>query len=126
MKYYTKEQEELIEKVAELLYNANKIYCESHNDFSLKDWNETADNIKRSAIDGVKYHIENPDVTPEDSHNNWLKFKTDDGWVYGPIKDEAKKEHPCMVPYKELPEMQQYKDRIFGTICNLFTPMINK
>ena len=26
-----------------------------------------------------------------------------DGWKYGPVKDPEKKEHPCFVPYDDLP-----------------------
>lgn len=55
---------------------------------------------------------------PSDSHENWLKQKMAEGWVYGPIKDPEKKEHPCCVPYEELPPEQKIKDTIFIDIVH--------
>jgi hypothetical protein len=46
------------------------------------------------------------------SHENWMKDKAADGWVYGEAKDSEKKTHPCMVPYNDLPETQQIKDEV--------------
>ena len=34
-----------------------------------------------------------------------------DGWVWGPARDDAKKQHPCLVPYEELPEEEKDYDR---------------
>jgi hypothetical protein len=79
-------------------------------------WEVLDEETKRSAIDGVQFHLDNPDVTPEDSHNNWCEFKEENGWTYGPIKDETKKEHPLLVEYSELPESQQIKGSLFAAI----------
>ena len=42
-----------------------------------------------------------------------MKQKLDDGWKYGPVKDAEKKEHPCLVPFEQLPKEQQAKDYLF-------------
>ena len=42
-----------------------------------------------------------------------MKQKTEEGWKYGPVKDADEKEHPCYVPYEELPTEQKSKDYIF-------------
>lgn len=55
----------------------------------------------------------NPDATPENSHESWLAQKTAEGWKYGEVKDAEKKEHPCYIPYAELPAAQKAKDYIF-------------
>jgi hypothetical protein len=39
--------------------------------------------------------------------------KEADGWKHGPVKDPEKKEHPCMVPYGQLPAEQRAKDYLF-------------
>jgi hypothetical protein len=67
-------------------------------------------------VNGVNYLLDNPKATPENSHENWLKFKRNDGWVYGPVKDSVAKTHPCMVPYAELPTAQKAKDAIYHAI----------
>ena len=33
------------------------------------------------------------------------------GWKYGPVRDELKKEHPCLVPYEDLTEEEKDYDR---------------
>jgi hypothetical protein len=50
------------------------------------------------------------------ARTSWLKEKIDNGWKYGPVKDQEKKEHPCCVPYEELPVQQKTKDFLFMTI----------
>lgn len=47
----------------------------------------------------------------ENVHDTWAKGRMDDGWNYGPVRDDAKKHHPCLVPYNELPESEKEYDR---------------
>ena len=35
----------------------------------------------------------------------------DEGWTYGPVRNDEKKETPCLVPYEELPEIEKAYDR---------------
>ena len=58
-----------------------------------------------SLLNGIKYADEHPDITPEENHNNWMKEKTRQGWVYGPVKDFEKKIHPDLVPFDQLPDI---------------------
>ena len=109
-----------IEQCARICHEVNKTYCESIGDNSQVPWKDIPAWQKNSAINGVKFHLDNPDSTPEDSHINWMKEKEKDGWVLGPIKDATTKEHPCMVPYKDLPKQQQTKDSLFIAIIDAF------
>ena len=34
----------------------------------------------------------------------------------GPVKDPEKKEHPCFLPYDELPLSQRIKDYLFTAV----------
>lgn len=34
-----------------------------------------------------------------------------EGWTYRPVRDDGKKETPCLVPYEELPEIEKAYDR---------------
>lgn len=101
------------EQIARVCHEINRAYCEAMGDPSKKPWEESPDSQRQSAANGVKYAIEHPEVTPEEMHANWLKEKVQDGWVHGPIKDPDKKEHPCIVPYEMLPQVQQVKDHLF-------------
>jgi len=102
-----------IEDIARVCHEANRAYCQTIGDTSQPPWEDAPEWQKKSAIDGVAFHLSNPDSKPEDSHNNWLKQKQADGWKYGPVKNADKKEHPCFVPYNDLPIEQRMKDSLF-------------
>lgn len=44
-------------------------------------------------------------------HEVWAKNRMAEGWTYGPIRDDAKKETPCMVAYEDLPDSEKEYDR---------------
>lgn len=44
-------------------------------------------------------------------HEVWAKNRVDEGWSYGPERDDAHKKHPCLVPYEDLPENEKDYDR---------------
>lgn len=48
----------------------------------------------------------------ENVHDTWAKSRMNDGWTYGPVRDDAKKQHPCLVPYGELSESEKTYDRV--------------
>lgn len=47
----------------------------------------------------------------ENAHEIWAKARTDQGWTFGPERNDAKKETPDMVPYCNLPESEKLYDR---------------
>lgn len=107
------------EQVAKVCHNVNKAYCESIGDNSQPSWDDAPQWQKDSAMNGVDFHMRN-DVTPEQSHENWMKEKIETGWVYGEIKDPDNKTHPCMIPYNELPVEQRTKDYLFKAVVDSF------
>lgn len=102
-----------IEAIAESCHELNRQYCKAIGDGSQQSWHNAPQWQRDSAIAGVKFHLDNQDASPSASHESWMQQKTADGWKYGPVKDEVKKEHPCCVPYDELPAEQKAKDYIF-------------
>lgn len=44
-------------------------------------------------------------------HEVWALNRINDGWTYGEVRDDAKKKHPCLVPYEELPDSEKEYDR---------------
>lgn len=107
-----------IPEVARVAHEMNKAFCESIGDNSQPNWDDAPNWQKDSAINGVKFHLENPDASPSASHDSWLKQKQEEGWKYGEIKDADKKEHPCFVPYDQLPTEQKSKDYLFKQVIH--------
>jgi hypothetical protein len=108
--------------IARVCHEANREYCSTLGDDSQVEWHLAPVWQKNSAIQGVLYFFENPLANPIDMHKNWMREKEREGWIYGPVKDPEKREHPCMVEYHELPEEQRAKDRLFIGIVRALMP----
>ena len=44
-------------------------------------------------------------------HEVWSEGRMKEGWTYGKERDDAKKQHPCLVPYEDLTEIEKEYDR---------------
>lgn len=100
-----------IEICARAAHEANRSYCISIGDKTQLSWDEAPDWQRVSCRRGVAGALSGNG--PEQCHEFWLADKTRDGWTFGSVKDPAKKQHPCMVPYADLPVEQRLKDHIF-------------
>jgi hypothetical protein len=118
--------EKNLQLIAKTCHEANRAYCQSIGDNSQPSWEDAPDWQKDSAINGVKFHLANPGATPENSHECWMAQKVQEGWVFGPEKNPEKKEHPCMVPYNELPQEQRSKDYIFRSIIHAMASLADE
>lgn len=45
-------------------------------------------------------------------HDVWARQRLDQGWTYGPVRDDALKTHPDLVPYETLSEEEKEYDRL--------------
>lgn len=102
-----------IEAIAKVCHEANRAYCETMGDFTKSLWESAAEWQRESAINGVKWRLDNYDAPASAQHDAWVADKIRDGWKYGPYKDAEKKEHPCLVQYDALPDSQKFKDALF-------------
>lgn len=50
----------------------------------------------------------------ENAHDIWARARMDEGWTYGPLRDDAKMQHPDLVPYSQLPESEKEYDRLMA------------
>lgn len=105
-----------ISRIARVCHEVNRAYCASLGDTSQPAWEDAPEWQRSSARAGVEAIVRNPETTPEQSHEGWLAIKAADGWKYGPVKNPETEEHPCFVPYADLPPEQRVKDHIFGAV----------
>lgn len=103
----------MLSECARRAHEANRVYCESLGDKSQPFWEFAPEWQRTSAINGAAHALEHPESGPEQSHECWMREKSENGWTWGPEKNPETKEHPCMVPYSELPAEQRTKDAIF-------------
>lgn len=55
--------------------------------------------------------LELTEAIAENAHEVWAYNRKNEGWTFGPKRDDALLQHPDMVPYSELPEGEKYYDR---------------
>lgn len=105
-------------QVAAIAHAINSAYCLAIGDKVAPPLTECPEDMQQGILAGVQLHIDNPDTTPEQSHESWLADKLANGWTYGEEKDFEKKTHPCCRPYAELPESQKVKDHLFRAVVH--------
>ena len=44
-------------------------------------------------------------------HEVWAQSRIEQGWTYGAERSDALRQHPCLIPYEELPEVEKDYDR---------------
>jgi hypothetical protein len=109
-----------ITAIARVAHEANRAWCEANGDITQPFWNDAPEWQRSSAINGVIFHLENPNAGDSASHDSWMAEKVGGGWVYGAEKnpDATPPTHPCIVPFGQLPKMQQVKDSLFRAIVH--------
>lgn len=65
----------------------------------------TDDVVLPEELDGLIERI------AENVHEVWAQGRMAQGWTYGPKRDDVFKQHPCLVPYRDLPETEKEYDR---------------
>lgn len=50
----------------------------------------------------------------ENAHDIWARARMDEGWTYGPVRDDAMRQHPDLIPYAQLPDSEKEYDRIMA------------
>lgn len=107
-----------VSDIARVCHEVNRAYCHALGDPTQCAWKDAPDWQKQSAVNGVAFHLANPDAGPEGSHDNWVNDKVKAGWIYGPERLPEEKEHPCIMEFEMLPKEQQAKDYIFAQIVH--------
>ena len=118
--------QEEIETIAEITHEVNRALCAATGDNSQPAWGEAPDWQKESAYAGI---IKASNLAlqtgrqgdPSESHDSWMSHKLRDGWRYGPVKNPETKEHPCLLPWKELSRADRLKDVLFGGIVHFYS-----
>lgn len=102
--------------IAEACHEVNRVLQRGLGEEVSPPWTSISRSTKDSAIDGVFTVLNNPYVSCSDLHQSWMNFKSEAGWVYGEVKDEAARTHPNLIPWEDLPEEQKAKDEMFRTV----------
>lgn len=56
--------------------------------------------------------LELVELLAENTHANWAAGRIAEGWTFGPVRNDKLKQHPCLIPYNELPDSEKEYDRV--------------
>lgn len=107
-----------VDRIARVCHEANRALCYSQGDSSQLPWGQSPEWQRISATKGVIGILDGSITSPEASHESWMRDKLADGWQYGAVQNEARRLHPALLPYDELPVNQKKKDALFFAIVN--------
>ena len=110
--------------IARATHQVNRAYRAALCEPDTGNWAEQPFQTVQGVMNGVRAHLANTGISDLESHNNWLKSKKEQGWVYGPVQDNLKKIHPCCIAYEDLPPDQRAKDAIFGAVIKVVAPLV--
>lgn len=62
--------------------------------------------------------LELVELLAENAHDIWASERLQDGWTFGPERDDTNHRHPCLVAYARLSERDRDYDRtmVIGSI----------
>lgn len=67
--------------------------------------------VDTSMVELTEELLQLTEVMASNVHDIWARGRLAEGWTWGPERDDARKEHPCLVPYSELPDSEKAYDR---------------
>lgn len=51
------------------------------------------------------------EIIAKNVHEVWALNRITEGWSYGSLRNDELKQHPCLVPYEDLTEVEKDYDR---------------
>lgn len=109
--------------VAKICHEANRAFCETMGDYSHAPWDNSDVDQQDLMLEGVMFALTGPREVDE-LHENWRKKKEDQGWTYGLVKNQERKEHPNMKDFELLPFEEQMKNALFLSIVIGMSPAL--
>lgn len=106
----------ITEHLARVCHEANRAICVNAGDNTQVPWDEAEEWQRQSAMEGVRYVLNNTEATASDIHEKWMRDKLEQGWKYGEVKDAENKTHPSLVPFDQLSSDEKFKDSVFVAI----------
>ncbi len=105
--------------LARICYDAIRAYGKTIGQPYLR-WPDASSHVRESFSGAVAYLLEAPSADLADLHGHWLAARIQDGWQYGPQRDEVLRLHPGMVPWSDVPERERLKFELLFRIVDVF------
>jgi hypothetical protein len=108
-------------KIAQVMHEAVRAWQKANGQNAAPPWSRAPQWMKQASKEAVLWRMANPKAPSSAQHEQWLAEKRAAGWKYGRAKSGAKKTHPLLVPYADLPEVERRKDAMVGALIDSLT-----
>nr|WP_083332737.1 RyR domain-containing protein [Hyphomonas sp. Mor2] len=105
-----------IEAISRTVHEALRAWAFAVEAREIPEWSQAPDWMRESTRESVQFIFDHPDAGAGAQHEQWMEQKHADGWVFGETRDNDKKIHPSLVPFNELPDSEQKKDKLINAI----------
>ena len=83
-------------------------------------WSEREEAFRTQFLNVIERQCgEQRSKSPEELHGSWMQAYFSMGWAYGREYSREEKEHPDLVPYAELGQLERDKDAVFVALCEI-------
>lgn len=72
--------------------------------------NYTPNPVDTSNIELPQELLDLAETISKNVHEVWALNRMNEGWTYGPERDDTKRQTPCLVPYEQLTEEEKAYD----------------
>lgn len=76
-----------------------------------KSQNYSPTPLNNEKVDLPPKLLENIEPLAKNVHEEWARKRIEEGWQFGPQRDDVMKFHPSLIPYEELSEEEKEYDR---------------
>lgn len=91
--------------------NKNTIFATSINIMTNQNNNYIPSPVDTTNVQLPEELMALAEAISKNVHEVWAQNRIKEGWTYGPIRDDQKRQTPCLVPYDQLPEEEKAYDR---------------
>lgn len=111
----------LIERRAIFVYEAARLAAIAANAPVIPaPWSEREEAFRTQFLSVIERQTgDHRSLSPEELHGSWMQAYYSMGWTYGKVYDPGNKKHPDLVPYAQLGQLEQDKDAIFISLCEI-------
>jgi len=101
------------EDIAAIAWEAMRHYAFLEGDVTFPSWRNLGREVQVAEVAACFRALKNPEKLPEDWHNEMLVEKAAEGWTFGYVRNEERKEDPYLVPWDEVRPQDRNTESIY-------------
>ena len=103
----------MVEQIAKTAHAIHRAYCIEMNIPTQPKWDEVENDHKDVMFNSIRHILHGEIDSVQMSHDNFIKGKIENGWVYGEKYSLENKTNPRLVEFNKLTLEQRIKESLF-------------